>query len=157
MSLPASLPNDSSSPSRVTPPRESRLWMLVVGSLLMAAGYAVEPTAQNDGGDDGGINPPTVNQQQPLSPAVLGNADSNNRMIAVTGVDITGSAILYVIDTLNPHIAVYQANGGSKGTQSIKLVAARNIGLDLQLDGLNDRSEFTFSDLEERFAKRAEQ
>jgi hypothetical protein len=74
-------------------------------------------------------------------------------MIAVTGVDITGSSILYLIDTVNPHMAVYQANGGSAGTQSIKLVAARRIDLDLQLNGLNDRSEFTYSELEERFSE----
>lgn len=121
--------------------------MLVVGSLLTAAGYALEPL-QGDGNQDGSANI----GQQTMSPPVIGNADSNNRMIAVTGMDITGSSILYLIDTENPHIAVYQANGGSSGTQSIKLVAARNIVLDLQLDGLNDRSEFSFQELEERFS-----
>ena len=54
-------------------------------------------------------------------------ADSNNRMIAVTGVDITGQSVLYVIDSVNPHLAVYQASGGASGTQNIKLVAARRI------------------------------
>jgi hypothetical protein len=136
-------PTPLESPSAVAPvrARESRLWMLVVGSLLMAAGYALEPL-QDSGGGDGGINNPHGQGSQ-----------SNNRMIAVTGVDITGSSILYLIDTVNPHMAVYQANGGSAGTQSIKLVAARRIDLDLQLNGLNDRSEFTYSELEERFSE----
>ena len=131
--------------------------MLVVGSLLMAAGYALEPAQDGGTGGDGGINPPGQGTQQTLSSPVLGNSDSNNRMIAVTGVDITGSSILYLIDTVNPHMAVYQANGGSAGTQSIKLVAARRIDLDLQLNGLNDRSEFTYSELEERFSELEEE
>ncbi|MCB9915732.1 MAG: hypothetical protein H6828_11375 [Planctomycetes bacterium] len=128
-----------------------RAWMLVVGSLLTAAGWALDPVpqGQGDGTNNGGT---TIITNQTSSPPVIGNSDSNNRMIAVTGVDITGSAVLYVIDSLNPHIAVYQANGGSPGTQSIKLVAARRIDLDLQLDGLNDRSEFTYQELAERFS-----
>ena len=48
-------------------------------------------------------------------------------MIAVTGVDVTGSSILYLIDTESRHLAVYQAQGGASGTQQIKLVGARNI------------------------------
>jgi len=114
--------------------------MLVAGCLLAAAGYALEPSAPQDQTTTGALTVP-----------VLGNVDSNNRMIAVTGIDITGTAVLYVIDTVNPHIAVYQANGGSAGTQGIKLVAARRIDLDLQLDGLNDRSEYTYKELDARF------
>jgi len=127
-------------------PREQRLWMLVAGSLLAAAGYALEPAPITETSQDGGTIP-----SQTVSLPVLGNSDSNGRMIAVTGVDVTGTAILYVIDTVDPHIAVYQANGGAKGTQGIKFVAARKIGLDLKLDGLNDKSEFSYSDLEKRF------
>ncbi len=84
------------------------------------------------------------------------SGDSNNRMIAVTGNDITGQSVLYLVDTIDKQIAVYQASGGAPGTQNIKLVGARNISLDLQLDGLNDRTEvdkqpLTFKDLERRF------
>ncbi|MFT7667871.1 MAG: hypothetical protein ACI8X5_000556 [Planctomycetota bacterium] len=125
--------------------REGGLWMLIAGSLLAAGGYALEPTkfAQDDG--DG------FNLEVNLPSAVLGNSDSNHRMIAVTGIDVTGNNVLYVIDTISAHLAVYQANGGSKGTQGIKLVAARNIGLDLRLNGFNDDSDHTYEDLEERF------
>ena len=95
--------------------------------------------------------PPTG--QVALSPAVLGNSDSNHRMIAVTGIDVTGNNVLYVIDTVNPHIAVYQANGGSAGTQGIKLVAARDISLDLQLAGFNDQSDDDYDALRAKFVE----
>jgi hypothetical protein len=89
------------------------------------------------------------------------SADSNNRMIAVTGVDITGQSVLYVIDSVNPHLAVYQASGGTAGTQNIKLVAARRIDLDLQLNGFNDETTLdgrplTYEDLEARFDSEVE-
>ena len=79
------------------------------------------------------------------------SSDSNNRMIAVTGVDLTGSSVLYLVDTVNQRLAVYQATGGAASTQGIKLIGARRIDLDLRLHGLNDRSEYTFKDLAEQF------
>jgi hypothetical protein len=62
-------------------------------------------------------------------------------MIAVTGIDVTGSSILYLVDTEEQQLAVYQANGGSPSTQGVKLVGARRIDLDLRLDGFNDKTE----------------
>ncbi|MEM1449802.1 MAG: hypothetical protein AAF957_02230 [Planctomycetota bacterium] len=84
------------------------------------------------------------------------SADSNNRMVAVTGVDITGQSVLYLVDSWNMQLAVYQASGGAGGTQNIKLVGARRIDLDLQLHGFNDKTELdgqplTYDDLAERF------
>jgi len=140
-SLPAS---PATSPERL----RGRPWILVAGALLAALGYALEPAPQT-GGDQGGTG--TELTAPALNTTVLGMTDSNNRMIAVTGVDLTGAAILYLVDTVNPHIAVYQASGGSSGTQSIRLVAARRIDLDLQLDGLNDRSDFSYKELRKRF------
>lgn len=125
--------------------REGSLWMFIAGSLLAAGGYALEPQT---GGGDAEDGPPIA-----MTAPVMGNSDSNHRMIAVTGVDITGNNVLYVVDTLNPHIAVYQANGGSKGTRSIALVAARDISLDLQLSGFNDKSEYDFEALQEKFSQ----
>jgi hypothetical protein len=81
----------------------------------------------------------------------VANADSNNRMIAVTGTDITGASILYLVDTVSNHLAVYQASGGAESTRGIDLVGARNIDLDLQLDGLNDKSKWTYEKLKEQF------
>lgn len=123
--------------------REGGLWMFIAGSLLAIGGYALEPTRVQD---EDGI-------PMAMTAPVLGNSDSNHRMIAVTGIDITGNNVLYVIDTVNPHIAVYQANGGSKGTRSIALVAARDISLDLQLSGFNDKSEYDHEALREQFVK----
>ncbi len=124
--------------------RESTLWMLIAGGLLSAAGYALEPQGQ-----DGGNNAPSIQ----MSPPMIANSDSNGRMIAVSAIDVTGNNILYLIDTINPHIAIYQANGGTKGTQGIKLVAARDCSLDLQLESLNDKSEFQYEDLYRSFVE----
>lgn len=83
----------------------------------------------------------------------LATSDSNDRMIAVTGIDMTGTSILYVIDTQSRQLAIYQANGGASSMQSVKLVGARRIDLDLQLYGYNDESEYSFEDLQKKFAE----
>ena len=120
---------------------------LVLASLL---GPAVAQQDDNPQGQTQVLRPlPTT------SSGVTG--DSNNRMIAVTGNDITGQSVLYLVDTIDKQLAVYQASGGAPGTQSIKMVGARNISLDLQLDGFNDKTtvdgkSLTFKDLEKRFA-----
>ena len=112
-------------------------WVLAAGFALVAIGLA-----------RGAQSPP---QSQTVSAPVIATADSNNRMIAVTGIDVTGSSILYLVDTVNYHLAVYQANGGSASTQGVKLVGARRIDLDMQLDGLNDKSKYTYRDLRNQF------
>lgn len=84
-------------------------------------------------------------------PSAFATADSNDRMIAVTGVDMTGSSVLYLIDTKHMQLACYQATGGAKSTQNVKLIGARRIDLDLQVVGYNDDSELEYSDLEEQF------
>lgn len=84
-------------------------------------------------------------------PSAFATADSNDRMIAVTGVDLTGSSVLYLIDTRNMQLACYQATGGARSTQNVKLIGARRIDLDLQLVGFKDESEYTYADLEEEF------
>lgn len=119
-----------------------RGWLVVAGFALAAIGFTFAPQGQE----------PTTPAVPPLpGSSAFGTVDSNGRMIAVTGIDLTGAAILYVIDTENPHIAVYQAQGGSASSQGIKLVAARNITLDLQLDGFNDQSQYSFKQLQEKF------
>jgi len=117
---------------------QSTGWVLAAGFALVAIGLA-----------RGAQDPPTE-AQRPSSP-MIANADSNNRMIAVTGIDVTGSSILYLVDTVNYHLAVYQANGGSASTQGVKLVGARRIDLDMQLHGLNDKSKYTYEDLRDQF------
>jgi hypothetical protein len=117
-------------------------WVLVCGCALAAIGLARGPQGNRQ-------------EEKPPFTTTGGSAtaDSNNRMIAVTGIDLTGASILYLVDTVNYRLAVYQATGGTESTQGIKLVGARRIDLDMQLDGLNDKSEFTYKKLRKEFEK----
>ena len=124
---------------------------VAIGASLLAAILTGASSARQGGGD----NPPpptTTIQPQPMVPA-FGTADSNGRMIAVTGIDLTGASILYLVDTQTKHLAIYQATGGAESSQGVRLVGARRIDLDLQLDGLNDKSEYSVQDLERKFAE----
>jgi len=115
--------------------------MLVLGLALLTLGLA---SAQ----DGTGNNDPNF---LPFGSG-YGTADSNGRMIAVTGVDVTGGSLLYLVDTETRHLSVYQATGGTKSTMNLKWVGARNIDLDLQVDGWNDKSEYGYKKLAEEFA-----
>ena len=121
-----------------------------MGLALCAVGLA---RSQGNPNDPGGP-PPNQLGTQTFLPSASGavTADSNNRMIAVTGIDITGASILYLVDTVNYRLAVYQATGGAASTQGVKLVGARRIELDLALDGFNDKSEYSYKALKKRFA-----
>lgn len=134
--------------------------VLFAGSALLAVGLALPGRAslQGQGGGTGGGTGGTNNQTQNPDPfrtpvAAIGNADSNGDMIAVTGIDLTGSSILYLVDTQKKQLAIYQATGGTDSMQGVKLVGARRIDLDLQLEGFNDRSQYPYEELEARFAK----
>jgi hypothetical protein len=132
-------PSNDSTPTR----------LLLVGLLVALVGLTLESTwAQNDGEGDEIQIIPTM--------GIGGTADSNGRMIAVTGVDVTGQSILYLIDTVGQQVCVYQASGGSSSTQGVKFVGARRIELDLLLDGFNDKTEsngkaLAFKDLQRIF------
>lgn len=121
--------------------------LLLVGLLVALIGLTLEPTWAQD--DD---------PQTQIIPTlgIGGTADSNGRMIAVTGVDVTGQSILYLVDTVGQQVCVYQASGGSTSTQGIKFVGARRIELDMLLDGFNDKTEsnnkpLAFKDLQRIF------
>lgn len=133
-------------------------FVFVAGLALVALGMALAPNgARAQGGGTGGGGGPGANQTQaqPRQPLpAFATSDSNEQMIAVTGIDLTGSSVLYLIDTQNRQLAVYQASGGSESTQGIKLVGARRIDLDLKLYGFNDKSEYSYEELEKRFAER---
>jgi len=79
---------------------------------------------------------------------------SANGFLAVTGSYGVGTSVMYLVDTVNRQLAVYEARGGSAEQRRIVLVGARRLDLDLQLHGYNDRSEYEYSDLEKLFAKR---
>ena len=83
-----------------------------------------------------------------------GSGASANGFVAVTGSYGVGTSVLYLIDTVNRQLAVYEARGGSAEQRRIVMVGARRIDLDLQLHGYNDRSEFEYEDLEKLFEKR---
>jgi hypothetical protein len=137
----------------------SRFTALGAGALLGALLVTILPSAaarqgSGDGGSSGGN---TTGQTQNPSPIPMvpafGTSDSNGTMIAVTGIDVTGSSILYLIDTKGRHIAVYQANGGTESTQGLKLVGARRIDLDLELEGYFDKSEYPYRELQKKFSE----
>ncbi|MBL4769855.1 MAG: hypothetical protein JKY61_01605 [Planctomycetes bacterium] len=127
---------------------QALLGVIAVGGGLAALGLALDPVQGVDPGASARIS---------TTSSAGASSDSNQDMIAVTGVDVTGVSVLYLIDTKTKHLAVYQASGGSGGSQGIRLVGARNIGLDLQLDGFNDKTEtkgrpLRYKDLEKKFS-----
>ena len=110
----------------------------------------------------GPSNPPPV-QPQPTRPAAAapvvypedsGQASSANGFLAVTGSYGVGTSVLYVIDTVNRQLAVYEARGGGPDMRRIVLVGARKMDLDLMLEGYNDRSEYDYRKLRTVFEKR---
>jgi hypothetical protein len=122
---------------------------IYLGAVALVLGFAASQTwaIQNTG------TPPPVVVQRPLpSLPAIANSDSNASMIAVTGIDLTGSSILYLIDTERRQLAIYQASGGADSMQGVKLVGARKIDLDLQLEGYNDKSQYSYEELEKKFA-----
>ena len=122
-------------------------WLLSSGLVLLGLGLVAESQT---------TDPPEQEPPQTLVPfgGGFGTADSNGTMIAVTGVDVTGGSLLYLIDTQSRHISVYAAKSGSASQSEIKWVGARNIDLDLQVDGFNDKSEYRYKELEQRFAEK---
>jgi hypothetical protein len=123
---------------------------------VVAVGGAMAALALASNSAQGVVDPREASRV-PAATAAGASSDSNQDMIAVTGVDMTGVSVLYLIDTKTKHLAVYQASGGSSGTQGLRLVGARNIALDLQLDGFNDKTEtkgrpLRYKDLEKKFS-----
>ena len=114
-------------------------WILVSGFALATLGLVAESQ-----------DPPPPTRPTQFASG-YGTADSNDRMIAVTGMDVTGASLLFVIDTETRRLSVYQATGGTSSTMNVRWVGARNIDLDLQVDGWNDKSEMSYRDLETQF------
>lgn len=81
-------------------------------------------------------------------------AAAANGFLAVTGSYGVGTSVLYLVDTVNRQLAVYEARGGSRTMRRLALVGARRIDLDLQLEGYNDESEFSYSALRKMIAER---
>ncbi|MDP7062222.1 MAG: hypothetical protein QF489_04715 [Planctomycetota bacterium] len=81
------------------------------------------------------------------------SADGGRRYVAVTGNYMEGVSLLYVLDQETQHLAVYEARGGASNSHRVQFVGARNIELDMQLDGYNDESDLTHQELEKEFLK----
>ena len=131
-------------------PRTAPAWILAAGLALVSLGLVAESRETQNNGQNGQTGQTTTS---PLISAGFGTADSNGRMIAVTGVDVTGGSLLYLVDTQSGHLSVYTAQGGTASTSNIKWVGGRNINLDLQVNGWNDKSEFSYTKLQEEFKK----
>lgn len=114
----------------------------------------------------GPVNPPAPEPPRPNRPGTAAepqvvyseesgqSSASANGFLAVTGSYGVGTSVMYLVDTVNRQMAVYEARGGSSEQRRLVLVGARRIDLDLQLEGYNDRSEYDYRDLREAFAKR---
>lgn len=101
-----------------------------------------------------GTTPPDARPPEVVYSEESGSAASSNGFVAVTGSYGVGTSVLYLVDTINRQLAVYEARGGSTEQRRIVLVGARKIDLDLQLQGYNDRSEYEYKDLKNLFEKR---
>jgi len=128
----------------VREPRSASGWILLAGFALASLGLVAESRQQD-------VPPPDFTRTLPITPGAV-TSDSNDQMIAVTGVDVTGGSLLFIIDTENRQLSVYQAQGGTKSTMKLEWVGGRNIDLDLRVDGFNDKSQFSYKDLESKFA-----
>jgi len=130
--------------------RATPAWILSAGLAMVCLGLVAESKSQNPPVPPGQAQPQT--QSLPLSQG-FATSDSNGQMIAVTGIDVTGGSLLFLIDTQSRHLSVYSAQGGTSSTANLKWLGARNIDLDLQVDGFNDRSEYKYKALAQEFAE----
>jgi len=102
----------------------------------------------------GGTEPVDTSQPTVVYSEESGSSAAANGFLAVTGSYGVGTSVLYLVDTRNHQLAVYEARGGSTEQRRIVLVGARRIDLDLQLESYNDRSEYQYDRLKEVFQKR---
>ncbi|HLQ38691.1 MAG TPA: hypothetical protein VK348_12860 [Planctomycetota bacterium] len=138
------------------------------GAFLLGQLCTGTPTLEAQGGR-GPVNnppppsptPPTTGTTGTAAPPVVytedsGHTASANGFLAVTGSYGVGTSVLYVIDTVNRQLAVYEARGGATEQRRVVLVGARRIDLDLQIRGYNDRSEYDYEDLKKSFDHRGQ-
>jgi len=129
--------------------------------IAFLVGRFTGPLAGVDAQGRGPVNPPPPSAEPtpaPAAPVVYpeegGQTASTNGFLAVTGSYGVGTSVVYLFDTVNRQLAVYEARGGSAEQRRLVLVGARKIDLDLQLEGYNDRSEYEYGKLKEVFARR---
>ncbi len=130
---------------------------LLLGAYHFGTLHPVEPDRLEAQGR-GPVIPPKPRAEPPTKaagPLVYGGdsgvAAANNGFMAVTGSYGVGTSVLYLMDTNNKQLLVYEARGGSASMRRLVLVGARRIDLDLQLIDYNDESEYKRSDLDRLF------
>ncbi len=101
-----------------------------------------------------GVTPPPEQPPQVVYTEDHHGTASANGFVAVTGSYGVGTSVLYLVDTVNRQLAIYEARGGSAEQRRVVLVGARKIDLDLQLERYNDRSEYDYRELRTLFDKR---
>jgi hypothetical protein len=87
-------------------------------------------------------------------PVQAQSSDGGRRYVAVTGPFQDGVSLLYVLDQTNDRLMTYEGKGGAANSRKVSLVGVRNIGLDSQLDGFNDESEYSYQELRELLERR---
>lgn len=87
-------------------------------------------------------------------PVQAQSADGDRRYVAVAAEYQTGVSLLYVLDQKTERLAVYEARGGASNSHRVSLVGVRNVGLDTQLDGFNDESDYSFKELQDLLERR---
>jgi hypothetical protein len=142
--------------------------MLLFGAGLLVgrAGDDVLPAAQAQDAPSGGLIPQQPGApatgvtigQDPLAPLrsrtttsspTASDSNSNNRFVAVTSPIGSGESVLFLVDSEKEQIAIYKFNR-NKG---LVFLAARKIDYDLMIDGYQDMSEFTRSELKQEYQK----
>ena len=84
-----------------------------------------------------------------------GSGSASNGFIAVTGSYGVGTSVLYLFDTTTRQLSVYEARGGTQSMRRLVWVGARRIDRDLEVLGYRDESEYSFTDLDKMFRRRA--
>ncbi len=87
----------------------------------------------------------------PWAPVLAAPTEAPSEFQMATGTAAHGGALLFVLNARTRTLNVYEAEGGSRATRGITFVASRKIDRDLYVTGYNDKSEYSYQDLVERF------
>lgn len=127
--------------------------------LLPAAHADGDPAAGGIMGPNGPNNPQFPGPKNPLDaqteprgaiPASGANtSDSNNVAIALSATIAGGQSAVWYFDTQRQRVLVYQYLPYGKG--GLKLLAARHIDFDLKIEGYNDVSDKSRTELKEAY------
>ncbi len=92
----------------------------------------------------------SLRHPEPIRADDAAPSNPQSKFLMTTGASVHGGVLLFLLDTETRGLLVYEAEGGSKGTRGITLVAARKVDQDVFVTGYNDKSEYSYSDLVKR-------